>query len=137
MPIIGPIPKTKSTNFAEFFVWPNFWSFKFELVCFLDFFFFMKDILLQFDFKRFWCVFGFEKIFQIDKTYMGVKKDSIVSFMKKKKSKKVQAKSNKKNQELGQTKNSAKLVLFVFGIGPIIGIIIFLYSKGFFNSPTI
>ena len=59
----------------------------------------------------------------------------MVSFMKKKKSKKVQAKSNRKNQELGQTKNSAKLVLFVFGIGPIIGITIFLYSKGFFNTP--
>ena len=57
--------------------------------------------------------------------------------MKKKKTKKIQSKSNKKNQELGQTKNSAKLVLFVFGIGPIIGILIFLYSKGFFNSPTI
>ena len=56
--------------------------------------------------------------------------------MKKKKSKKVQTKSNKKNQELGQTKNSAKLVLFVFGIGPIIAITIFLYSKGFFNSPN-
>ena len=56
--------------------------------------------------------------------------------MKKKKSKKVQVKSNRKNQELGQTKNSAKLVLFVFGIGPIIGIMIFLYSRGFFNSPT-
>ena len=60
----------------------------------------------------------------------------MVSFMKKKKSKKVQAKSNKKNKELGQTKNSAKLVLFVFGIGPIIGITIFLYTKGFFNSPN-
>ena len=57
--------------------------------------------------------------------------------MKKKKLKKIQSKSNKKNQELGQTKNSAKLVLFVFGIGPIIGIIICLYSKGFFNSPNI
>jgi len=56
--------------------------------------------------------------------------------MKKKKSKKSQVKSNFKNQKLGQTKNSAKLVLFVFGIGPIIGIIIFLFSKGFFNSPT-
>ena len=55
--------------------------------------------------------------------------------MKKKKSKKIQFKSNK-NQELGQTKNSAKLVLFVFGIGPIIGLTIFLYSKGFFNSPN-
>ena len=56
--------------------------------------------------------------------------------MIKKKSKKIQPKSNKQNQELGQTKNSAKLVLFIFGIGPIIGITIFLYSKGFFNSPN-
>ena len=56
--------------------------------------------------------------------------------MKKKKSKKVQTKLKKKDQELGQTKTSAKLVLFVFGIGPIVGIIVFLYTKGFFNSPT-
>ena len=56
--------------------------------------------------------------------------------MKKKKSKKIQTKSINKNQELGQTKNSAKLLLFIFGIGPIIGITIFLYSKGFFNSPN-
>ena len=56
--------------------------------------------------------------------------------MKKKKSQKIQSKTNKKVQELGQTKNSAKLVLFVFGIGPIIGILIFLFSKGFFNSPN-
>ena len=56
-------------------------------------------------------------------------------FMKKQKSKK-KNKSNLKDQELGQTKNSAKLILFVFGIGPIIGITIFLYSKGFFNQPN-
>ena len=56
--------------------------------------------------------------------------------MKKKKLKKIQTRSKKENQELGQTKNSAKLVLFVFGIGPIIGITIFLYSKGFFNAPN-
>ena len=56
--------------------------------------------------------------------------------MKNKKTKRIQTKSNKKNQELGQTKNSAKLVLFIFGIGPIIGIIIFLYSKGFFSTPN-
>jgi hypothetical protein len=49
--------------------------------------------------------------------------------MKKKKSKKLQTNPNLKNQQLGQTKNSAKLILFVFGIGPILGIIIFLYSK--------
>ena len=56
--------------------------------------------------------------------------------IKKKKSQKIQFKANKKNQELVPTKNSAKLVLFVFGLGPIIGITIFLYSKGFFNSPN-
>ena len=55
--------------------------------------------------------------------------------MKKKKFRKSQPKSNKASQELGQTKNSAKLVLFIFGIGPIIGITIYLYTKGFFNSP--
>ena len=52
---------------------------------------------------------------------------------KKKKSKNKTIHKNKK-AELGQTKNSAKLVLFIFGIGPIIGIILFLYSKGFFNT---
>ena len=58
--------------------------------------------------------------------------------MKKKSSKKNLKKITKKDtSELGQTKNSAKLILFVFGIGPIIGIIIFLFSKGFFNSPNI
>ena len=56
--------------------------------------------------------------------------------MKRKKSKKNQIKSKTSSQALGQTKNSAKLVLFIFGIGPIIGIIIFLYIKGFFNSPS-
>ena len=55
--------------------------------------------------------------------------------MRNKKSKKPQKKLIKKNNELGQTKNSAKLVLFIFGIGPIIGIALFLYSKGFFNPP--
>ena len=60
---------------------------------------------------------------------------SNIDFMKKKKSKKFDTKSVLKERELGQTKNSAKLVLFVFGLGPIIGITIFLYSKGFFNSP--
>ena len=56
--------------------------------------------------------------------------------MKNKKTKKLQYKPNKKNKELGQTKNSAKLVLFIFGIGPILGITIFLYYQGFFNSPN-
>ena len=51
--------------------------------------------------------------------------------------KKVQNNQKAEKKELGQTKNSAKFILFVFGIGPIIGIIIFLFSKGFFNSPNI
>ena len=55
--------------------------------------------------------------------------------MKNKNSKKNKNLKNK-NKEFGQTKNSAKLVLFIFGVGPIIGIIIFLFSKGFFNSPS-
>ena len=56
----------------------------------------------------------------------------------KKKSLKKNKKKNINNDKkiLGETKNSAKLVLFVFGLGPIIGIIIFLYTKGFFNSPN-
>ena len=56
----------------------------------------------------------------------------------KKKSKKKKVKSNiiyKKDSN--ENKNTAKIVLFIFGIGPIIGIIIFLVSKGFFNSPQI
>ena len=57
--------------------------------------------------------------------------------MKNNKTKKSKPKLNQNNQKIGQTKNSAKLILFIFGIGPIIGITIFLYSKGFFNSPNI
>ena len=58
--------------------------------------------------------------------------------MKKKSSRKNSKKIIKEDiNKLGQTKNSAKLILFIFGIGPIIGIIIFLFSKGFFNSPNI
>ena len=57
--------------------------------------------------------------------------------MKKQKSKKNKNKSIQRINEIEPTKNSAKLVLFIFGIGPIIGIIIFLYIKGFFNSPNI
>ena len=55
---------------------------------------------------------------------------------KKPKKRKVNANvTNKKDYQ--ENKNTAKIVLFIFGIGPIIGIIIFLASKGFFNSPQI
>ena len=55
----------------------------------------------------------------------------------KKRSKKRKLKSNISKNNSNENKNTAKIVLFVFGIGPIIGIIIFLASKGFFNSPQI
>ena len=55
----------------------------------------------------------------------------------KKNSRKKKTLSPKKinNKDLEQNKTTAKIVLSVFGLGPIIGIIIFLASKGFFNSP--
>ena len=46
IPIIGPKPKIKRTNFAEFFVWPNSSFFLFKLDwTFFDFLFFMRNIL--------------------------------------------------------------------------------------------
>ena len=54
------------------------------------------------------------------------------------KSKKTKVNSNITNKkDSDMNKNTAKIVLFIFGIGPIIGIVIFLASKGFFNSPQI
>tara|TARA_Y100001978_G_scaffold185248_1_gene184138 strand:+ start:243 stop:416 length:174 start_codon:yes stop_codon:yes gene_type:complete len=55
----------------------------------------------------------------------------------KKKSKKNKKNSPRtiSNKNPEQNKTTAKIVLSVFGLGPIIGIIIFLASKGFFNAP--
>ena len=76
MPIIGPIPNTKSTNFAEFFVWPNFWSFEFDLtLIFFDLLLFMNNMLLQRNFKRFWFVAESEIIFSLIKFILESKKD--------------------------------------------------------------
>tara|TARA_Y100000589_G_C26951009_1_gene546482 strand:- start:504 stop:671 length:168 start_codon:yes stop_codon:yes gene_type:complete len=55
--------------------------------------------------------------------------------MKKKNKKRKKTNSTIVKKDDTQNKNTAKLVLFIFGLGPIIGIIIFLSSKGFFNSP--
>ena len=56
----------------------------------------------------------------------------------KRKSKKRKVNSKINNTKASdENKNTAKIVLFIFGIGPIIGIIVFLASKGFFNSPQI
>ena len=54
MPIIGPIPNMKITNFAEFFVLPNSLFFLFDLVLiFFDFLFFMMIILLHCNYQDF------------------------------------------------------------------------------------
>tara|TARA_Y100001968_G_scaffold12864_1_gene10617 strand:+ start:372 stop:542 length:171 start_codon:yes stop_codon:yes gene_type:complete len=38
-------------------------------------------------------------------------------------------------EEQKTTPRTAKIVLFVFGVGPLILMCLFLFSKGFFNSP--
>tara|TARA_Y100001970_G_scaffold260325_1_gene342298 strand:+ start:23764 stop:23934 length:171 start_codon:yes stop_codon:yes gene_type:complete len=55
--------------------------------------------------------------------------------MKKKTKKRKKVLENVVKKQKEPNKNSAKLVLFIFGLGPIIGIILFLASKGFFNTP--
>tara|TARA_Y100000589_G_scaffold114505_1_gene108754 strand:- start:5338 stop:5511 length:174 start_codon:yes stop_codon:yes gene_type:complete len=57
--------------------------------------------------------------------------------MKKKLKKKLRKNIVRDTKNVQQNKTTAKLVLFIFGIGPILGIIIFLASKGFFNAPNI
>jgi len=57
--------------------------------------------------------------------------------MKKKSKKKKFTPERQSTKNAVQNKNTAKLVLFIFGIGPILGIIIFLASKGFFSTPQI
>tara|TARA_Y100001968_G_scaffold176577_1_gene161770 strand:+ start:1096 stop:1266 length:171 start_codon:yes stop_codon:yes gene_type:complete len=37
--------------------------------------------------------------------------------------------------EKATTPRTAKIVLFVFGVGPLLLMCIFLFSNGFFNSP--
>ena len=39
------------------------------------------------------------------------------------------------NKEKQTTPRTAKIVLFVFGVGPLLLMCLFLFSNGFFNSP--
>tara|TARA_Y100000589_G_scaffold41992_1_gene35299 strand:- start:9704 stop:9877 length:174 start_codon:yes stop_codon:yes gene_type:complete len=57
--------------------------------------------------------------------------------MKRKSRKKTKSSTTIQKNNGQQNKTTAKLVLFIFGIGPILGIIIFLASKGFFETPKI
>ena len=56
--------------------------------------------------------------------------------MPKQKSKKqLNSKTTEASQEPKTTPRNAKIVLFVFGVGPLILMSLFLFSNGFFNSP--
>ena len=42
---------------------------------------------------------------------------------------------NSSNEDEKTTPRTAKIVLFVFGVGPLILMSLFLFSNGFYNSP--
>tara|TARA_B100000579_G_scaffold432943_1_gene450783 strand:+ start:258 stop:431 length:174 start_codon:yes stop_codon:yes gene_type:complete len=54
---------------------------------------------------------------------------------RKKSKKKITSKIIEENDKEKTTPRTAKFVLFVFGIGPLILMGLFLFSNGFFNSP--
>jgi len=54
---------------------------------------------------------------------------------RQKSKKKLNSKIIQANDEQSTTPRTAKIVLFVFGIGPLILMCLFLTSNGFFNSP--
>ena len=61
---------------------------------------------------------------------------SLLKIMPSKKSiKKSTSKTFETNVEKKATPRTAKIVLFVFGVGPLLLMCLFLFSKGFFNSP--
>ena len=53
----------------------------------------------------------------------------------KKSKKKLTSKTIELNEEKKTTPRNAKIVLFAFGVGPLILMCLFLFSNGFFNSP--
>ena len=53
----------------------------------------------------------------------------------KKSKKKITSKTIEVNNENKATPKTAKIVLFVFGVGPLILMSLFLFTNGFFNSP--
>lgn len=60
---------------------------------------------------------------------------SILDMPSKKLKKKSTSKITEANKEKKTTPRTAKIVLFVFGVGPLILMSLFLFSNGFFNSP--
>ena len=55
---------------------------------------------------------------------------------RKKTKKKLTTNPIDQNGEKKTTPRTAKIVLFVFGVGPLLLMCLFLFSKGFFTSPA-
>ena len=53
----------------------------------------------------------------------------------KRSKKKLTSKTIEPSREQEATPRTAKIVLFVFGVGPLLLMCLFLFSNGFFNSP--
>ena len=53
----------------------------------------------------------------------------------KKSTRKISPKNIDSVSEKKTTPRTAKIVLFVFGVGPLLLMCLFLFSNGFFNSP--
>ncbi len=54
---------------------------------------------------------------------------------RKKSRKKLTSKTIQENEDTKSSPRTAKIVLFVFGVGPLILMCLFLSSNGFFNAP--
>ena len=54
---------------------------------------------------------------------------------RKKSKKKITTRITEFTEEENTKPRTAKIVLFVFGVGPLLLMSLFLFSKGFFNTP--
>ena len=61
--------------------------------------------------------------------------ESSLDMPSKKSKKKLTSQKIESKAETQTRPRTAKIVLFVFGVGPLILMCLFLYSNGFFNSP--
>ena len=73
-------------------------------------------------------------------SYIGIAiiffKSCILGMPSKKSQRKLKSNIIDPNQENLTTPKTAKIVLFVFGVGPLLLMCLFLFSNGFFNSPS-
>ena len=61
----------------------------------------------------------------------------LLSMSRNKSRKKIVSNIVKPTGEKNATPRTAKIVLFVFGVGPLLLMVLFLFSNGFFNSPWV